>query len=255
MNFVERTIGEIDVDYAPLPVGYTDADGKLHKYVSLREINGEVEEAISDSKLRDNIAKIITELIKGIIVEVAGLQKVNAEIVREFYVVDRDYLLVLNYKNSFKDEVHWKESCPACRQTNDVEININNVKVRFLEENESRSFTFQLPRGIKDENGILQKEIELVLPNGRVQERMAPIVRINPAQATTAMMSLITKRIGTISPVPHERFKEMTSKDRQAIGRFLSSLKLGVDMEVRYFCSSCNTEQTTTIPLTALMGE
>ena len=138
---------------------------------------------------------------------------------------------------------------------NDINVNINNIETKYLESDADREKTFMLPIGYRDASGMYHKEITIRIPTGRVQESVAQIVRVNPAQATTAMLQLITVRLGTLEFINPDVFKKMTKKDRDFISNQLSSMEVGVKFDSEVICSSCGASFTTSIPLMSLLGE
>lgn len=238
-----------------LPVGYTDSEGVLHRTVKLRPMTGLTEEAISDPKVRDNGGKLITELFYSVIEGIGSVRKVNKEIIRDLTTIDRDFLLIKNAQVSVGEEISYIDKCPHCNNKNEVHINIAEIPVKYLSADADREFTFELPRGYKDKDGKVHNKITLVLPTGRVQERVAQIIRANPAQATTLMLQLITKKLGEMEYLNPDVFKNMTKKDRDYVSKKISEVEAGVSFSHELICSECGSEFTSSIPLQALLGE
>lgn len=256
MDIIEKTIGEIDCENMMLPVGWRTEEGEIKRFCSITELTGEVEEAIADPKLKENAGKIITELIYGIMESMEGMTKVTKDAIRKLSVVDRDFLVVMMHKVSFGDEISWTDYCTNCKQPNDITIDMNGLKVRYLPVDYPAEFTFTLPKPVKDREGNEHSEISVVLPDGWVQERIAPIGRGNPAQASTALLQAITARLGNLEmPIHLDIFKKMPTKDRLFINKYLEEMNLGVNLVVTEVCADCGEEFTTMIPLTALLGE
>lgn len=238
-----------------LPVGLEGKDGAIHRVVRLIPMTGETEEAVADPKVRDNGGKIITALLESVVDKIGTLPRVNKDIIRDLTTIDRDFLLLKNRQVSLGDKVTYMDTCPHCRAKNEVNVDLSNIEAKYLESEEQRELTFELPNGYLDASQNLHKEITITLPTGMVQERVAQIVRSNPAQATTTMLQLITKRLGTLEFINPDVFKKMTKKDRDYISNQLSKMEVGVKFDTEVPCSDCGSEFSTSIPLQSLLGE
>jgi len=238
-----------------LPVGYTDSEGVLHRIVKLRPMTGETEEAIADPKVRDNGGKLITELFFSVIESIGSVKKVTREVIRDLTIVDRDFLLVKNAQVSLGDDITYVDRCPHCGGKNEVNVDLANIPVEYLSADDAREFEFKLPNGYKDRDGKVHKKITVVMPTGRVQERVAQVLRANPAQATTMMLQLITKKLGDLDFINPDVFKSMTKKDRDFVSKKLTEVKAGLSFSHEVICSECGGEFTSSIPLQALLGE
>lgn len=252
---IQAILEQLNEDEFLLPVGYTDDEGVLHRVVKLTPMTGESEEMMADAKVRDNAGKMITELLFSIVESLGTVKKVNREVIRELSTKDRDFLLLKNAQVSLGDEISFVDSCPHCKGKNEITINIGDIEVKYLDNDEPREFTFDLPRGYKDAQGKVHKSITVKLPNGRVQERIATVLRVNPAQAVSMMLQLITKKLGDLDFINPDVFKKMTKKDRDFISKQLDQVEVGVSFNIDAVCSSCGAEYATSIPLANLLGE
>jgi len=210
---------------------------------------------MSDSKIKDNTGKIVTEFLFGIISSMEGYDKVTKDAVRGLTTIDRDFLAVMSHKVSSDNIVKWTENCPYCKQPNDITEDLDPLKVRFMPQSYENRFELTFPRPVMF-NGVEHKDASIVLPNGWVHERVAPFGRNNPAQASTTVLQMITHRLGTLEmPIDVNVFRKMSSKNRAFINKFVDDMKLGVDLEVTEYCAECGERFTTIIPLNALLGE
>lgn len=252
---IKSILESLGEDEFLLPVGYTDAEGVLHRNISLVPMTGETEEAIADPKVRDNGGKMITELLFSIVDKLGTVKKVNKEVLRDLTTFDRDFLLIKNAQVSIGDEITYQDKCSHCRGNNEVNVNLKDMEVKYLSVDDERELTFDLPRGYKDKDGKVHKKITIIIPTGRVQERIAQLIRTNPASATTMMLQLITKKLGDLPFINPDVFKSMTKKDRDFISKKIAELEVGVSFSFPVVCSQCGEEYTTTIPLQSLLGE
>mgnify|MGYP001404332450 FL=1 len=252
---IKTIMNELGENEFVLPVGLKDKDGVVHRTITLTPMTGETEEAIADPKVRDNGGKIITALLESVTEKIGTLPRVTKDTIRDLTTIDRDFLLIKNRQVSLGDNISYIDNCPHCRAKNEIHVNLANIEPKYLENEEDRELTFDLPIGYKDANGTVHKEITITLPTGRVQERVAQMVRANPAQATTAMLQLITLKLGTLEFINPDVFKKMTKKDRDFISSKLSELEVGVKFDTEVMCSECGSDFTTSIPLQSLLGE
>lgn len=252
---IKTIMNELGENEFVLPVGYKDRDGVIHKTITLTPMTGETEEAIADPKVRDNGGKIITALLESITEGIGTVPRVTKEVIRDLTTIDRDFILIKNRQVSLGDNVEYIDNCPHCRAKNEIHVNLANIETKYLDNEEDREITFELPVGYLDASGNVHKEVTITLPTGRVQERVAQIVRANPAQATTAMLQLITLKLGTLDFINPDVFKKMTKKDRDFISSKLSGLEVGVKFDTEVMCSECGSDFTTSIPLQSLLGE
>lgn len=257
MDIIEKTIGDVDVDNIMLPVGLKNEEGIIKRFCTINELTGEAEETIADPKLKDNAGKIITALLGAILDTFEG-KKVNAKLVRDLTTVDRDFVIVMMHKISFGNDVKWVDECPHCKELNKITIDIDSLKVRYLPTEYPNEFSFKLPKPMQlpGMDKAEEVEISIIIPNGWVQERIAPIGKSNPAQATTALIQQITTRLGHLEmPIENDIFKKMPSKNRLAINNFLGELNLGVNTVVDETCAVCGESFSSQIPMSALLGE
>lgn len=238
-----------------LPIGFTDDNGVTHKQIQLKPMTGEVDEMIADPKVRDNLGKITTAVIYGVTEKLGTLTKFNKDNIRRLTTVDRNFILAMNRLVSFGDEVTFVSRCPHCGGMNDVSINITDLEVKYPSDDFTGEITFELPVGVKDKDGNIHKTITLTLPNGVTEERIAPLLRVNPAQAQTALLQAVTKSLGTMSVLSSDVFRQMTKKDRDFIVKKLSELNYGIQNQFMAVCSVCGEEFEASIPFEAFMGE
>lgn len=254
-NNIKSMMEQLSENEFLLPVGYQDAEGVLHRVIKLKPMTGHTEEAISDPKVRDNGGKMMTELFFGVIESLGSVRKLNREVIRDLTTIDRDFLLIKNAQVSVGDEVSYLDTCPHCKGKNEVTVNIAELPVDYLEEDAERELTFDLPNGYIDRDGKKHKKITVILPTGRVQERVAQIIRANPAQATTLMLQLITKKLGDLDFLNPDVFKSLTKKDRDFISKKISEVEAGLSFSHDVYCSECGGEYSSSIPFSALLGE
>ena len=257
MPILERnTVTNLEENEFELPIGYIDRDGTLHKTFKLREMTGEVDEAIADKKVRTNAGKIVTELIYGVVESIGTLPRLDRNIIRSLTNVDRDYIVLMNHFYSLGEEVKYTDVCPACGERIEIEVEIARMKAKFMTEDEPRKIVItDLPNGFKDEHGNRYKEMTLSLPNGMLQEKIFSTFDKNPQQAVTQMLAMCTESIKGWDSYRFDDFKNLSKKDRKYISDKLGEIEVGVEMSVEVDCAECGHNFKSAIPLMTLLGE
>lgn len=251
----KNTVINLEENEFELPVGYTDKDGVLHKTFKLREMTGEVDEAIADKKVRTNAGKIVTEAIYGVLESIGTITKLDRMIVRQLANVDRDYILLMNYLYSLGETVEWVDNCVYCSDRINVTVDVERIPVKFMTADEKRLIEVTLPNGIKGEGEERHKELIMSFPNGMVQERIFTTMDKNPAEALSHMMAMCTESVKGYSNYNFETFKKLSKKDRKHINSTLGEIEVGAEMNVEVECPGCSANFKSSIPLMNLLGE
>lgn len=243
-----------------LPIGIETEDG-IKRVVTLKPMTGETEEAIGDSKVAQNAGKVITELLYGVIESIDGIPKVTKDHIRNMTVVDRDFLLVMNYLVSFGESLDFNHKCPnqQCRTENTVHVYVPHLSVKYLEDHEPRTHVLELYGGATNSEGEKFNIIEFRYPTGADQEVIIPTIKLNPGQANTALLHRITLSLRTkdgkeLAPINPNTFKKMMKRDRDTVNKYLKEVTPGIDLEVIYECVGCGEEVKTTIPAISFLS-
>jgi len=77
-----------------LPVGYTDEDGQVHRIASLRKMTGHEEALLADRKLRQNAARLVTQLLAACVKRIGEIAPVPRNVISELTSPDRNFLLL-----------------------------------------------------------------------------------------------------------------------------------------------------------------
>ena len=257
MAIVEKnTVTNLADNEFELPVGYVDKEGTLHKTFKLREMTGEVDEAIADKKVRTNAGKIVTETIYGVLESIGTLKRLDRGVVKALSNIDRDYIMLMNYVYSIGETIEWTESCKFCEDKFNVELDAENIPAKFMTHDELRLIKVELANGVTHpETGEKHKEVTLSLPNGYVQEKIFLTMDKNPAEATSTMLAMCTEDIKGLQNWSFDLFKKLTKKDRRVILNAMDKVEAGVELGTSVECPSCGAEQTAVIPFMKLLGE
>lgn len=251
----KNTVTNLEANEFELPIGYVDRDGKLHKTFKLREMTGEVDEAIADKKVRNNAGKIVTELIHGVVESIGTLPRIDRNIIRALTNTDRDFIVLMNHQYSLDEEVKYTEACPACGDRFEVEVRIDRIPVKYMTEDEPRKIVVELPHGFQDEEGNRYKEVTLSFPTGMLQEKIFSTFEKNPQQAITQMLAMCTESVKGYDSYRYDDFTKLTKKDRKVLSDALGELKVGVELNADVDCAECGHNFKSPIPLMTLLGE
>jgi hypothetical protein len=238
-----------------LPVGVR-IGGKVHRMFTLKPMDGLTEEAIADPKIRENGGKVVTKVIKGVLATLGDLQSISEDLIRNMTIADRDFIIVKSKEVSTgSSEVNFTHPCPHCEALNDIHFDTKDMQVNYLADTDSLELSFELPVGVMNRRNEICKKITITMPNGLVQERVSPIARVNPGQAKTTMLQLITVKLDGIEFLDGNVFKAMTKRDRDFISKKMDEFEAGVDMAVDTECAVCGKPFSAPVSLYTLLGE
>src|SRR4051794_8347656 len=96
-----------------LPVGYVGEGGRVIKSAAIRKMSGHDEALLYDTTLLP--ARLVTELIRGCLTRLGGVDTITSEMVAGLYSADRTYLLVEIRRFTLGDRVESAHTCPGCR--------------------------------------------------------------------------------------------------------------------------------------------
>lgn len=253
----KEMINSLGADQFLLPVGLRDKDGAVHRVVTMRPMTGRTEEILGDPKLKENPMRAIIDVLVDVVVSIDGIPKVTRDVLRQLNNKDLEFLLVANYITSFDDEYTFVSKHQDDGAMNEVLVNLPELiaSATYLDDDESTDLTLELPRGYRDREGNVHKEIIVTVPTAFTQEQVYKQTKVNPASAVTKMLLLCTKKLGTLGHLNPDVFKDMTKKDRDFILKKLNGFKAGVDLTIPIVCTGCGEEYTDSIPAVGLLGE
>ena len=239
---VEEYTTEFELDH-----GYTDKEGIKHTTVTMREITGYDEETIAKNEIRNSLGKTITTLLANTTVQLGELTPKSVgvkkweDIIKSLPLGDRDKMMLELRKLTNGDEIELDMKCPhrGCKTKlkHIVEID-GDIEITPL-SSDPESIPFELPRGIKDDNGGVTKTGIIRLPNGLDQETVDSIARKNIGQANTTLLARVIKEIDGIKSVNLTTIRSMSTRDRDYLLRLLADNAYGPKFEVSFPCPAC----------------
>ena len=131
-------------------------------------------------------------------------------------------------------------ACPACQHKYEVRINLNDIEVK--KGGDERKFPFTLPKGYKDDQGVLHTEGIMRLPTGVEQEYLSSDKGRNGGAATTSLLTACCVQLGTIKAVNSNIIRSLSLRDRQVMGKVLTDNMPGPVLEAVNICPNCQHE-------------
>lgn len=235
-----------------LLAGYIDENGVNHKTYTLRDMTGEDEEYINRSDIKANGAKVSTALLSRCVTSIGTLTKKSVgpkawnKIFEDLLVGDRDVMLVQLRKESIGNEIEVVHTCtnPECKAKLKTVIDIDELPI--IPFDGMREIPFELPKGYKDNKGILHRTGKMRRPNGLDGEILTPIAKKNLAKATSLLLSRICQfDDGTY--VDQLVMAKLSTRDREYLQKLLNEHSFGVEMSVPVMCDVCGEEFTGTL--------
>lgn len=227
-----------------LPVGYTDANGTVHREATLRKMTGKEEALMADPRLRKNGGRLMTMLLANCVTALGTLPKVDPDVMARLYSADRNYLLMELRRATFGDELEASYTCPHCGRTTEVAEDLATVPVKRLAGNDGAvEIAVQLEDGFAYE-GALHRTLLLTLPTGLDEEKVAATQSDNPSRAKNALLARCIRALGSldrsdIDALGTHILMELTLGDRRRIDKAVEAAAPGVDLIRDVTCDSC----------------
>lgn len=255
-NIIKFNNANLNSDMISLPIGYRGGDGTLYNMVEIVAMDGNDEELIMDKKVASNGANVVTTLLANKIVSLSNdegkeLDRVSFNMVKGMFTGDRDMILMAIRKLSLGNIMTINAQCPRCGEKYEVDIDIDEdvvVNVWDPEENElHRSkhgagfVDFELPDGVYDGETV-HKKGWLKLPDGYIEEQLAPMVNQNPGKANTALITACIQQLGDLPMIDSKMVRSMTRKDREYITSLIKDANVGPQFRVGVSCPYCGND-------------
>ena len=104
-------------------------------------------------------------------------------------------------------------------------------------------FTFELPRGYVDDDGVVHREGSMRLATGR--DELAPLIDLrvkqNPAYLSIVLLSLVVTRIGTVSTIRAEVIERLFASDLAFLQDLYRRINAEGHTRAEVTCPSCET--------------
>ena len=196
--------------------------------LELREMTGAEEELLTNQRLIRS-GEAINQVLRNCFVRLGEKTDPDLSEVMNLLSGDRLFALVRLRQISLGDEVELELSCPnsACRMTNFVTVNLEDLKVTPY--GEEREFAFKL-LGSK-------KTVRFGYLDGHKEKRLASLREPN---ITSAMLIRLLDIDGK---APSKKsLAEMSMRDRNALRQEMSRVDAGIDTSVETECDGCGSK-------------
>jgi|SRR5215831_3147022 len=233
-------------DVIPLPGGYLDRDGVLHREARIREINGSDEEAMA-RELRSptvNVPRVVDLLLKRCVLQI-GTHGSTPQLLGEMLIGDRAALMLAIRVLTFGND--WEVPDFPCRLCGKefgciVELD-SSIPIRKMENPAVQEVEVELRN---------DRHATLGLVTGAVQlEMVGDGNRTGPEEITIGIDRCIRRLDGL--PVAGAVAQRMSMADRRKIATALADAQPGPRMEeVMVTCTECGREAAYTVSLVDL---
>lgn len=257
----EQTVQEVVSDHISLPIGL-EVEGTRYRSVVIDELCGKDEELATDKKkTQGNGAVGLTLVLCRAIQEISGLVErkrnaehmVNRDHVRNLYQADRDFILSRMLILADRDETVYTGRC-SCGEEFEESALISKVPVVVWPDGKPCGFEFTLPKGVRDEKGVVHTKGWMRFPRGVEQELVAPLARESQGRAMTAILAACVTKIGDIDQIDQDLMRSLASRDREYL---MGQVKInipGLRQWKEVECWSCGRTFDAIVDLTDFFG-
>lgn len=236
-----------------LPIGIESEQGRLRE-VTVREMTGEDEEALSRNELKSRPAVVMTELIFRCVAAVKGLSTITQEVIRKMTMADRTQLLIDIRRVTYGDKIDVELRCrnEACKHSWVETEDLSKLPSRS-EENPETEYPFELPRPHKVGN-VEVKEGILRIPDGISQEAVFARLQKNAGEAKTELLQRCIVSLDGLEKVPEDFVRSLSSANRKHLGAELDKYDFGPQLMLKHICPMCSTEMTQLLNVADFFG-
>lgn len=235
-----------------LPGGYVADDGLIHCEVELSPLTGRLEELLANVLPHACSASAVTALLTACVNRVGTLATVNAELVGDLSVGDREYLLLRLRQMAFGSAVEIVRRCanPDCGKPMDIAFSLADLAIE-CKATTARYFKLKLSAvDFAEESDGASKgeaseyddcEVEFRLPTGADQEALAAGFRVNQAVAVNQLLTRCVRRVGTRVTVDEKFIAKLPTAAREKIAAAMERFAPQVAIELDLTCPECRT--------------
>lgn len=254
----ESVLSDYESGIYELPFGIVDEEGVLHKTFTLKGMTGQTFEKIGDKNIKNNIAKIVTALLLDTVTSIGSIEgsKLNAKVINGLNTIDRDYIMLVIYYETYGSDLTFDGQCPHCNKQQEINVFVDRLMkdTYYLKTDSPRSIPLELIDGVKIFKDVYKK-VFLRPMNGYAQIQLAEQGdKINRLTLSSLVAYYAIETIEGTSKSPTVA-KNLTGKDIRHILRTLEREKLGTSHIIKVECFNCNNKFNTSIPTEVLLGE
>lgn len=229
-------------DLVHLPGGFHEGDQVIRDVV-VRELTGEDEEALARAIQSTNVFHYIDTLLERGTVSIGHIKSPD-EVKRGLKGLlagDRDAIILGIRRATYGDEIHLpKWICPNCGDEADINMTIDDIPVRELEDYSETTFTVKLRKG---------RSARVRLATGYDQAAVFENLKLTQAERDTILLSRCVLTLAyedgserTLAGFP-SLARGMAMPDRRAIVRELAERQPGPRFgEIKHTHGTCGSE-------------
>lgn len=227
-----------------LPVGHTDASGRVHRRASIRKMRGHEEALFYDPLLTPG--RLVTELVKGCLIRLGDIDAIMSDLVSQLYSADRNYLIVELRRITLGDQLQASYTCPSCGGETTVVEDLGSLEVRRLTNGSSpQAIAITLEDGYEDRDGAVHREVQVRLPRGADEEFVSRTAEKDPLRARDALILRCIESFGALRRQALESYgikilRDLTMGDRRLLYQAIEAQTPGVNFRRSIRCAHCN---------------
>jgi hypothetical protein len=223
-----------------LPLGYVDPTGQVHREVQLRSITGLEQQLVSSFPLSAPSAQAITELLTRCVKRIGKITAIDAALIQDLLVGDREYLLLKLYQITFGGTVYALWRCPSahCAEVSEVPLQLEDFHIEAPPV-EKRTYWEEVGSGHT-------RKIPFRLPTGGDQEALAG----SGALHYEAQTELLIERCLLESFPPDEG---LSKEEQERIAERMQTLAPLLEVELEATCPKCSNSIATRIDVPFLV--
>jgi hypothetical protein len=224
-----------------LPGGYVDQRGGIHDEALLSPLTGLDEYLLASFAPGACAATVVTGLLARCVKRIGSLDRVDASLIGELLVADRDFLIIKLRQLTLGRKVDCVLRCPDpdCGKLMDLTFNLDELEFE-RKPVKQRYVNTQLSRAAAEiESEEPAGSIEFRFPNGADQEACAPLFAVDNDAAVVELLSRCIRRIGSSTVVDRAKVLSLTQAERGEIEERLGQLAPRAEIEVEASCPEC----------------
>lgn len=227
---------------------YHQATQEWFTTATVRELNGEDEEALSAYDVQQNVSysEYMSHLLRRGVLTIGSVNvKERPEVIDELIVGDRDILFLGVLKATYGRYREFQVTCRECAGDNDITMDLDkDFKI------EEGSVDLHKPISVKLKNNVT---IELRYPNGG-DSQVASKRGKNNAEQNTIILSRCAQLDGKTTAEKEAWARGLSLADRNKLVKALFSAQPGPRMEeVETQCAHCNAKIVLALDWVALL--
>lgn len=219
-----------------------DESGEVHDEVQLGPMTGRDEHLLAESGAETCAATFVTELLVRCVKRIGSLSRIDASVIRDLLVGDRDYLVIKLRQMILGSKVICVLRCPNsdCGKLMDLTFNLDELEFEHKPVSQ-RYFIMNLSLGAEEfATEGLESSLEFRLPNGADQEACAALSRVDGEAAVEELLARCIKRIGDCTVIDRSTIEELGHTGQlDEIEERMAQLSSRAEIELEARCPEC----------------